>query len=198
MKIIGLTGGIASGKSTVSNYLKNKNIPVIDCDKESRQVLCYGENGYLRTVETFGKEILAQNGEIDRKKLASIVFNDKKQIKKLNEIIHPEVIDITCRYIEMYRKNGEDMVIVDAPLLIESGMNKICDEIWVVYTSPEIQLQRAMIRDSATRSQVEERIKNQFSFDEKKKFADRLIQNDGTIEELYNRVDEILNITERK
>lgn len=198
MKIIGLTGGIASGKSTVSNYLKNKNIPVIDCDKESKQVLCKGENGYLRTVETFGKEILTQNGEIDRKKLASIVFNDKKQIAKLNAIIHPEVIDITCRRIKEYREDGADIVVVDAPLLIEAGMNKICDEVWVVYTSPETQLQRAMERDNATRSQVEDRIKNQLSSDKKKTLADRLIKNDGTLDELYKRVDELLNSIERK
>lgn len=197
MKIIGLTGGIASGKSTVSDYLKSKNIPIIDCDKESRKVLDKGENGYLKTVEAFGKEILTQNGEIDRKKLASIVFNDKEQIKKLNAIIHPEVIDITLKRIDKYRKNGEDTVIVDAPLLIEAGMNKICDEVWVVYTSPEVQLKRAMERDNATRAQVEERIKNQSSSDEKKKLADRLIQNDGTLKELYEKIDDILNSVER-
>lgn len=198
MKIIGLTGGIASGKSTVSDYLKSKNIPVIDCDKESRLVLQRGTRGYCKTVERFGNGILTKDGDIDRKALASIVFKNEELVKALNEIIHPEVIDITQNYIDTYRKNGKKTVVVDAPLLIEAGMHKICDELWVVYTSPEVQLQRAMKRDNATREQIEERIKNQSSLEEKKKLADRLIPNDGTVDELYSRVDELLMITEQE
>ncbi len=198
MRIIGLTGGIASGKSTVSDYLKSKSIPVIDCDKESRLVLQKGTRGYFRTVERFGNEILTNDGDIDRKALASIVFKSEELVKVLNEIIHPEVIDITRNYIDIYRKNGEKTVVIDAPLLIEAGMHKLCDELWVVYTSPEVQLQRAMKRDNATREQIEERIKNQSSLEEKKKLADRLISNDGTLEELYDRVDELLKKTEKE
>lgn len=195
MIIIGLTGGMASGKSTVSAYLKQKNIPVIDCDEESRHVLDKGTSGYNRAVEEFSDQILSEDGTIDRKKLASIVFTDKSLLQKLNLIIHPEVIARTHELLAEYKAKGFGIAVIDAPLLIEAGMHKLCDELWVVYTSPEVQIQRAMARDGATLEQVQERIKNQSSMEEKKKLADRLISNDGTIQELYAAIDKILKET---
>ena len=195
MIIIGLTGGMASGKSTVSAYLKQNNIPVIDCDEESRHVLDKGTNGYNRAVEEFSDQILLKDGTIDRKKLASIVFADKSLLQKLNSIIHPEVIARTHELLAEYNAKGFGVAVIDAPLLIEAGMHTLCDELWVVYTSPEVQIQRAMARDGATLEQVQERIKNQSSMEEKKKLADRLISNDGTIQELYAAIDKILKET---
>ena len=198
MIIIGLTGGIASGKSTVSAYLKQNNIPVIDCDEESRHVLDKGTNGYKLALELFSEDILDENKNINRKKVASIVFEDKSLLQKLNSIIHPEVINKTHELLAKYESEGFDIAVIDAPLLIEAGMHKLCNELWVVYTSPDVQIKRAMARDGATYEQVAQRIKNQSSIEEKKKLADRLISNDGTHDELYSAIDKILNEIKRK
>ena len=193
MKIIGLTGGIASGKSTVSAYLKSKNIPVIDADIESKRVLDVGNDAYYDVIREFSDSILNEDKTVNRKKLAEIVFKDKKLVEKLNSIIHPRVIERTNSMLEELRRKNVPIAVVDAPLLIEAGMQKITDEVWVVYTPYEIQIARAMLRDNSTREQVENKIKNQASFEEKAKYADKIIRNDGTIEELYAQVDKILS-----
>lgn len=193
MKIIGLTGGIASGKSTVSAYLKSKNIPVIDADIESKRVLDVGNDAYYDVIREFSDSILNEDKTVNRKKLAEIVFKDKKLVEKLNSIIHPRVIERTNSMLDELRRKNVPIAVVDAPLLIEAGMQKITDEVWVVYTPYEIQIARAMLRDNSTREQVENKIKNQASFEEKAKYADKIIRNDGTIEELYAQVDKILS-----
>lgn len=193
MKIIGLTGGIASGKSTVSAYLKSKNIPVIDADIESKRVLDVGNDAYYDVIREFSDSILNEDKTVNRKKLAEIVFKDKKLVEKLNSIIHPRVIERTNSMLEELRRKNVPIAVVDAPLLIEAGMQKITDEVWVVYTPYEIQIARAMLRDNSTREQVENKIKNQAPFEEKAKYADKIIRNDGTIEELYAQVDKILS-----
>ncbi len=193
MKIIGLTGGIASGKSTVSAYLKNKNIPVIDADIESKRVLDVGNDAYYDVIREFSDSILNEDKTVNRKKLAEIVFKDKKLVEKLNSIIHPRVIERTNSMLEELRRKNVPIAVVDAPLLIEAGMQKITDEVWVVYTPYEIQIARAMLRDNSTREQVVNKIKNQAPFEEKAKYADKIIRNDGTIEELYAQVDKILS-----
>ena len=193
MKIIGLTGGIASGKSTVSAYLKSKNIPVIDADIESKRVLDVGNDAYYDVIREFSDSILNEDKTVNRKKLAVFVFKDKKLVEKLNSIIHPRVIERTNSMLDELRRKNVPIAVVDAPLLIEAGMQKITDEVWVVYTPYEIQIARAMLRDNSTREQVENKIKNQASFEEKAKYADKIIRNDGTIEELYAQVDKILS-----
>ena len=193
MKIIGFTGGIASGKSTVSAYLKSKNIPVIDADIESKRVLDVGNDAYYDVIREFSDSILNEDKTVNRKKLAEIVFKDKKLVEKLNSIIHPRVIERTNSMLDELRRKNVPIAVVDAPLLIEAGMQKITDEVWVVYTPYEIQIARAMLRDNSTREQVENKIKNQASFEEKAKYADKIIRNDGTIEELYAQVDKILS-----
>ena len=193
MKIIGLTGGIASGKSTVSAYLKSKNIPVIDAYIESKRVLDVGNDAYYDVIREFSDSILNEDKTVNRKKLAEIVFKDKKLVEKLNSIIHPRVIERTNSMLEELRRKNVPIAVVDAPLLIEAGMQKITDEVWVVYTPYEIQIARAMLRDNSTREQVVNKIKNQAPFEEKAKYADKIIRNDGTIEELYAQVDKILS-----
>ncbi len=192
MRIIGLTGGMASGKSTVSAYLRKKGIPVIDCDEISRHVLDVGESGYYKAVQEFGEGILNEDRTVNRKKLAEIVFSDKILIEKLNAIVHPEVINKTYELLERYRADGYMTAVIDAPLLIEAGMHKIADEVWVVYVSHEIQLKRAIERDGLSRELIDDRLKKQFSLEEKKKYGDYLIDNETTLDELYRRIDEIL------
>ena len=193
MKIIGLTGGIASGKSTVSAYLKSKNIPVIDSDVESKKALAVGEAAYYDVINEFSDCILNDDKTVNRKKLSEIVFKDKKLVEKLNSIVHPRVIERTQNILGELRQNGSAIAVLDAPLLIEAGMDKIADEVWVVYTPVEIQIKRAMQRDNSTREQVMNKIKNQTPFEEKAKYADRIITNDGTVEQLYKQIDKILN-----
>ena len=192
MKVIGLTGGIASGKSTVSAYLKQKGIPIIDCDVEARHVFDVGQKAYYDVIAEFGDEILNDDKTINRKKLASIVYPDKEKVKRLNEINHPSVIERTYELLDVYRDAGIDIAVIDAPLLIEAGMNKMADEVWVVYTDIEVQIKRAMARDNSTYESVADRMKNQVSAEEKIKYADKLINNNGTREELYRQIDKLL------
>ncbi len=194
MKVIGLTGGIASGKSTVTEYLKSRGIFVIDCDKESRALLMKGEECYDRIVEEFGNDIVAEDGQIDRKKLAEKVFGTEGNVKKLNAIVHPLVRKRAEELIEAYRVLGERWILLDAPLLLEARMNEICDEIWVIYIPEELQIQRAMARDNSTREQVIARMKKQMPSDEKLTYADRIILNDGTQQDLYNKIDEMIGL----
>lgn len=194
MKVIGLTGGIASGKSTVTEYLKSRGIFVIDCDKESRALLMKGEECYDRIVEEFGNDIVAEDCQIDRKKLAEKVFGTEGNVKKLNAIVHPLVRKRAEELIEAYRVLGERWILLDAPLLLEARMNEICDEIWVIYIPEELQIQRAMARDNSTREQVIARMKKQMPSDEKLTYADRIILNDGTQQDLYNKIDEMIGL----
>ncbi len=192
MVIIGLTGGMASGKSTVSDYLKAKRMHVIDCDEISRHVLDVGTEAYFEVVREFSEEILNEDKTVNRKKLSSKVFKDKALIEKLNGIIHPRVIEQTFEILKRLEGDGADIAVIDAPLLIEAGMDKLCKEVWVVYAPPEIQIERAMHRDNSTREQVVEILNNQMPFDEKLKHANRIISNDCDIEHLYSQIDKIL------
>ncbi len=195
MKVIGLTGGIASGKSTVSAYLKDKGIPVIDCDVEAKRILDPGEKAYGDVVNAFGREILFEDGTINRKKLGSIIFGNEEKVKLLNSLTHPEVIRKTNEYLEEYRAKGFELAVVDAPLLIEAGMTSVADEVWLVWIPEEMQIERAVKRDAASREQIINRIKSQMPSEEKKKFADRIISNTGTVEELLKEVDRLLSQT---
>lgn len=192
MKIIGLTGGIASGKSTVSAYLKSKGIPVIDADVEAKKVLDIGSKAYFDLINAFSDSILNEDKTVNRKKLAAIVFKDKKLVARLNEITHPRVVERTKAILAELAAKNIPVAVIDAPLLIEAGLNSIADEVWVVYTSPELQIERAMQRDNSTREQVTNKMDNQLSFEEKLKYADHVITNDGTLKQLYVQVDGIL------
>lgn len=194
MKIIGLTGGLASGKSTVSAYLRQKGIPVIDCDIEARKIFDVGEKAYYDVIDAFGTEILNADNTVNRKLLASVVFPDAEKVKKLNSISHPAIMERTDALLKEYENSGYAVAVIDAPLLIESGMNSKTDEVWLVYTDYDVQIKRAMERDKSTREQAESRIKNQLPTEEKMKSADRLINNNGTISELYNQVDKFLTL----
>ncbi|MFL6517037.1 MAG: dephospho-CoA kinase, partial [Bacillus sp. (in: firmicutes)] len=120
--VIGLTGGIASGKSTVSNFFKEMNITVVDADIEARLAVRKGESAYLQIIAEFGEEILLDNGEIDRQKLGSIIFHQEEKRLRLNEIVHPEVRKRMNDQVEKAKKNGEEVVVLDIPLLFESKL----------------------------------------------------------------------------
>lgn len=183
--IIGLTGGIASGKSTVSKYLAEKGFKVYDADKIAKNI---SEEKYVQEeiIATFGDKILDKNGNVDRKKLKEIVFENKDKLKKLNGIIHPKVIDF---YKKLKEKNTDEMIIFDVPLLFESGLDKICDKILVVISDYEVQLDRIVERDKIDRELASKIVKAQLSNEERIKKADVVIENNSNLEDLFEKVE---------
>ena len=183
--IIGLTGGIASGKSTVSKYLAEKGFEVYDADKIAKDI-SEKKSVQEEIILTFGNKILDKNGNIDRKKLKEIVFENKEKLKQLNAIIHPKVIDF---YKELKEKNTDEIIIFDVPLLFESGIDKFCDKILVVISDYEIQLNRIVERDKIDRELAEKIIKSQLSNEERIKKADVVIENNSSLEDLFEKVE---------
>ena len=183
--IIGLTGGIASGKSTVSKYLAEKGFKVYDADKIAKDI---SEKKLVQEeiILNFGDKILTEDGKVDRKKLKEIVFADKDKLKKLNAIIHPKVINF---YRELKEKNIDETIIFDVPLLFESGIDKFCDKILVVISDYDIQLSRIIERDNIDKELASKIIKSQISNEERIKKADIVIENNTSLEELYEKIE---------
>lgn len=185
--IIGLTGGIASGKSTVSNYLAELGAIIIDADKIAHEIMEKGKTAYWQVIEAFGREILAENGEIDRSRLGKIVFNNLEKKKILEEITHPQVIREMREKIEEYRAENK-VIVLDVPLLFEAGLDSRVDETWVVYVDRETQLQRLIARDGLSYEEANKRIQAQMSLEKKRVLADFVINNKGNIEDLKRQV----------
>ncbi|HEY8365188.1 MAG TPA: dephospho-CoA kinase [Haloplasmataceae bacterium] len=192
--IVGLTGGIASGKSTVSEMFRNADIPVIDNDVIARIVVQKDNEAYKKIVQEFGREILQDDGEIDRKKLSSIVFFDKVRLQKLNDIVHPEVKKVVINDIEYYTNMGHKIIVLDVPLLFESHFDELCDFTVVVYTDKETQYQRLMKRNNYSYLEAKMRIESQFSLEKKKQLANFVIDNSKTLEETKRQFSKLLEI----
>lgn len=193
MKVIGLTGGIATGKSTVLKMFQQKNIPVIDTDKIARDVMEINQAAYFKVVAYFGKEILLPTGDINRKKLGEIIFKNKEKREKLNSLVHPEVKKVVLEEIKYYQNLGHELVVVDVPLLFESNFDKLCDITIVVYTEEHIQYERLMKRDNLSYEEAKRRIDAQMKLSEKVKLADFIIDNSSTIEETEKQLINLLN-----
>ena len=192
--ILGLTGGIACGKTTISNMFKKVGIEVVDADVVAREVLELPE--VLKEIrETYG-DIIFENDKLDRKKMRDIIFNNKDNIKKLNSIVHPKVIKV---FQDEYNKKKlkEDVIVFDIPLLFEVGLEKFCDKILVVYVKEEVQIERIMRRDGSSRELAKKIIDAQMNLGEKIKLADYIIENSGTIDELEKKIKLILSKIER-
>ncbi len=187
--ILGLTGGIASGKSTVSEYFISKGIPVIDADAISHNITQNGNRGAEAVRETFGDEFFVQ-GELDRKKLAMFCFGNSQNTEKLNELLHPIIIEEIEDLIKRYA--GEKLVVLDAPLLIESKLYKKCDKVLSIICDREIRIKRAMLRSSISESEVRARMDKQISDDERMRYSDFIIDNSGTVEDTLAQTDNIL------
>lgn len=190
--IIGLTGGIASGKSTVSNMLKDLGIPVIDADEEARLAVEKGEKAYDQIVEYFGEDILHADGTINRPKLGSIIFPNEQKRKVLNSIVHPAVRQNMLRKQEQYLEEGHKFVVLDIPLLFESKLTHLVDKIILVFVNEQTQLARLMARNNFTEVEANERIASQLPLREKLQWADQVIDNNGTIEETRQQLLSIL------
>jgi dephospho-CoA kinase len=189
MFVIGLTGGIASGKSTVTNLLRELGAEIIDADQIAREVVLPDQPVWLKIVQLFGEDILLADRTLDRKKLGEIVFNDPEQLQIINSLTHPVIIStIKDRIYELSKDNDKGILIVDVPLLIELNMIDLVDEVWLVFVDESIQQQRLQGRDDLSLEQAEARIRSQMPLKEKLSFADRVIDNSGSIEETRRQV----------
>ncbi len=190
-KVIGLTGGIASGKSTVSNYLKSKSIPIVDADIVSREVVMPGSKGLQAIVDTFGKGILEEN-HLNRKVLRDLIFNDEEKRLKLNRILHPIIHDEILKQIQVLKDNNEPIIIFDAPLLLENNLKYMVDELWLVSTSVTKQIERLINRDNMTLESAKSIISKQMPLTEKETLSDVILDNNSTVEALLEQVDKVL------
>ena len=192
MLVIGLTGGIATGKSTVSNYLLSLGLAVIDADIISREVVEPGGKGLLQLVQSFGSHLLQSNGQLDRAKLADLLFHDETIRRQVNDILHPLIYEAIFEQVADYRLKGEQAVFLDIPLLFESGELEYFDEIWLVYVPETVQLNRLMQRDHLSKEYGQARLASQLAIESKKSLADVIIDNTGSIQETYKQVETIL------
>ena len=176
---VGLTGSIASGKSTVARRLKDRGIPVIDLDKVGHEVLRRRHEAYEPVVAEFGEEILGPDREIDRKKLGALIFADRAARERLNQLMHPRIRDEEARRVSAMAEAGEAAVVTEAALLIETGQRKRFDFFVVVGCSSEIQIARLIKRDGGAAEDAKRKIESQLSFAEKKAEADWVIDTSG-------------------
>lgn len=190
--VVGLTGGIGSGKSTVSNMLIERNIPVIDADKISREVLIIYPEVLWSIKKDFGEEVFDENDNLDRKKLGAMIFSNEIFKKKLENIIIPYIKKEIFDKIEKYVKAGEKLCIVDAPTLIENNLHKYMDEVIVIVVNEKIQIKRVMARDSLSKKDALNRINSQMPLKEKLKYATYTIDNSDTLSHTEEQLDNII------
>jgi dephospho-CoA kinase len=187
-RIIGLTGGIASGKSLVSGTLQRLGMTVIDADDICHEILARDEVVSRQIVRAFGPEVLNEQEEIDRRKLGTIVFSQEPGRREaLEEILHPLIREEMWRRVEEGTGSGQDLVL-DVPLLIEAGEHTRVDLLVVVYTTTELQIQRLLARDGMSREEAARRVAMQLPLDEKVSYADYIVNNTGSVEETEEQV----------
>tara|TARA_Y100001970_G_C14121279_1_gene796443 strand:+ start:417 stop:1007 length:591 start_codon:yes stop_codon:yes gene_type:complete len=185
---LGITGGIGSGKSIVCNYLSNKGASVFDSDKESKELLLHNNSLQKKIINTFGSHV-TYNNELDFSKLASYVFQKKSLQKKLNSIIWPKVFELIKIAAIKEKKNQTKLFIVEAALLIEANYNDYFDSILLITASEPTRIKRVLKRNNIPEEQIQQRIKLQMSDEEKKLYAQNIIDNNGSFENLYQKIN---------
>jgi len=190
--IIGLTGSIASGKSTVSQLLKEKGYAIIDADIVARLVVEPGSNTLKEITNQFGSEVLHADGTLNREALGTMIFHNPVKRKQLNELMHPAIRNEMLKQRDEMKNQGLETIIMDIPLLFESRLQHFVEKILVVSVSEEIQLERLIKRNSLSKEEAEIRIKSQLPVSEKEKGADAVIYNNGSIEESKIQLERIL------
>ncbi|MFC1985112.1 dephospho-CoA kinase [Chloroflexota bacterium] len=191
MKVIGLTGGIGSGKSTVSQCLAELGAVILDADKLGHEAFKPDTEAWREVVATFGRQILTPGGEINRKKLGEIVFSHPESLSQLNQIMHPRMYDIVKAQIEEYRRQGVDVVVLEAAALIEANWASLVDEVWVTVASEAMVLERIKKQRGLAEEETLARIRSQLSSEERIKHADVVIKNDGDLDEVKAKVREL-------
>jgi dephospho-CoA kinase len=180
IRVIGLTGGIATGKSSVAQFFTVRGIPVIDADQLAREAVQPGSRALDRIVALFGHDVLTHEGGLDRKHVGELIFKDPSKRRQLEEILHPEIRKIAEERIARAAAENHQRLIYMAPLLIEAGATDRVDEIWVVTVRPEIQLERLMRRDGISREQAQRMVDSQMPLSEKERHGHVVIDNSGT------------------
>lgn len=193
MKTIIITGSIATGKSTVTNYLKDHNYIVIDTDLIARQVVEVGSNGLKSIQETFGNHLIQSDGSLNREALGHLIFNNEIAREQLNAILHPLIFAETQRQIQIARQSGAKVVFVDIPLFYEVAVPLKYDEVWLVYTPEAIQVERLMERNALTRQEACARINSQISIEKKYSKANVILENTGDFQLLFEQIADQLN-----
>ncbi|WP_211653869.1 dephospho-CoA kinase [Planococcus alpniumensis] len=191
--IIGLTGSIASGKSTVSQMLKELGYPVVDADLVARQVVEPGTETLNSIAQAFGPEVILANGSMDRERVGKIIFNDPTSRKKLNDIIHPAIRREMLRQRQAFLDEGYETVIMDIPLLFESKLQRMVDKILVVSVSEQQQLKRLMERNGLAEQEAKARIASQLPFSVKEQGADEVLDNNGSVDNTKRQLMRILD-----
>jgi dephospho-CoA kinase len=192
MLIVGLTGGVASGKTAVSKVLKEQGAYIIDADHIARELVQPRKPAWKEIIRAFGQEILQEDGCIHRKKLAGRVFADIKQRKRLNRILHPRIRkEMDRRAKEIGQRDPEAIVVIDAPLLVELGNHRQMDKLIVVTSTRTQQIERLKDRDGANREEALKIVSSQMPLEEKLKFADFVIRNEGSLEETKRKAREV-------
>jgi dephospho-CoA kinase len=194
---VGLTGGIACGKSVVRARLEESGLPTLDADAVVHRLLGPGSDVAREVGERFGGAVLASDGSVDRKALGAIVFEDESRRRELNAILHPRVWGEIFRFFEERGRSGSPIAVVDAALMVETGSYRQYDRLIVVHCRAEQQLERLTARDGLSKEAAESRIRAQMPIEEKRKFADYLIDTSGTIDETLSRTDEVVSELER-
>lgn len=191
MKVIGLTGGIGSGKSTVSRFLAELGAVIIDADRVGHEAFKPDTGVWREVVGVFGRQILAPGGDIDRKKLGEIVFGNAELLARLNQIMHPRMYDMIKAQLEEYRRRGVEVVVLEAPLLLEAGWISLVDEVWVTVAAEPAVLRRLQERAGLSQEELLARIRSQLSSEERIKRADVVINTDCNLDEVRARVREL-------
>lgn len=188
MHVIGLTGGIASGKSTVTSFFRERNIPVIDADQLGHRTYEPGTETYERVIEAFGRDIVAPDGTIDRRVLGGRVFGRPDELKRLTDIVWPGIRKLASEQLAEFEAAGNQLVVLEAAVLFEAGWEDLVDEVWVVVVDPEIAVQRLAARNGLDPEAARARIASQLSNEERIARGDVIIENNGTLEELQARI----------
>ncbi len=193
MKIIGLTGGIATGKTNISNLFKSWGVPVIDADEISKKLTEKNGKALKEIEEVFGKEVFDEEGNLDRKRLGNIIFTNEKEKTKLNQIIHPLVQMEIKKTLNDFEEKGEKVVVIDVPLLFETGMACMADEVWLTYAPQEEQIRRLIKRNNLTKKEAMDRINSQWPTEKKRLLANEIIDTTGTKEETADYVKKLFS-----
>ena len=190
---IGLTGGIASGKSTVLTYFKDKGIPYIDADVVAREVVEPGTEGLKAIVDTFGSHVLQDDGTLNREALGAIVFHNEEKRQLLNSCLKTHIRNRIMELTSQYEQGNTPILIYDIPLLIEGEWYTMMDEVWLVYVNEMTQIERLMSRNGYTREDALARINSQMRLDDKRAYADIIVDNNGTPHDLTVQLNTIWN-----
>jgi dephospho-CoA kinase len=193
MFVIGLAGGIGSGKSSVSTMLKTLGAVIIDADKLGHEVYLPNTEGLKEVVSEFGQDILMPNGEIDRRVLGSKVFGNPEAMSKLNDIVWPKIKQKVTMLIEENSKLDAEVLVLDAAVLIEAGWTSVVDEVWVVTASINHIIERLESRNNISKEQAMSRINSQMTLEQRIEYADIVIENNGSLDELISQVQNIWN-----